>query len=442
MLERFLSDLKRLVAVRSVRGEALPFAPYGEGPRKALDVASEIIKEHGFEPRITDDVALDFDYNGEETVLAILAHLDVVHEGEGWDSDPYEVVEKDGRYYGRGVSDDKGPALCALYALSQLKDEGVKLKNNVRVIFGSDEECGSDDLKRYFAKNKPPKYLFSPDAQYPVVNTEKGRMHLEAYAEKCPDIIEIKGGTAVNIVANRAYAVIKGVRAHDIKTKADDCEKITGVKFELTAVTEGVRITAIGRSAHASTPNEGNNAITALLFLLSKMGILTELSKVFPHGKTDGETLGIKCEDELSGELTMSPNVIDCDGSFVKVTCDVRVPVSRDNMYKNVRDVGKIKVSVVSHTDGHHVSADSPLVRALNDAYEKVSGRKGGTLSLGGGTYVHDMEKYGCEGVAFGACLPETDTRMHGANEFAVRDELVMSVEIFKEAIKNICGVI
>ncbi len=441
MLERFLSDLKRLVAVRSVRGEALPFAPYGEGPRKALDVAAEIIKEHGFEPRITDDVALDFDYNGEQTALAILAHLDVVHEGEGWDSDPYEVVEKDGRYYGRGVSDDKGPALCALYALSQLKDEGVRLKNNVRVIFGSDEECGSDDLKRYFAKNKPPKYLFSPDAQYPVVNTEKGRMHLEVCAQNKSDLAEIKGGTAANIVANRAYAVVKGRRAHDIKTKADDCEKMTGVHFELSPTPDGVRITAIGRSAHASTPDEGNNAITALLFLLSKMGIMTELSALLPHGKTDGETFGIKCSDDLSGELTLSPNIIDGNEDCVKVTCDVRVPVSRDDMYKNIRDVGEIKVSVVSHTDGHHVPADSLLVRALNDAYEKISGRKGGTVALGGGTYVHDMEKYGCEGVAFGACLPETDTRMHGANEFAVRDELVMSVEIFKEAIKNICGV-
>lgn len=442
MLERFLNDLKRLVAVRSIRGEATEGAPYGKGPREALEVASEIVKEHGFKPRITENTALDFDYNGEETKLAVLAHLDVVHEGEGWDTEPYDVVEKDGRYYGRGVSDDKGPALCALYALSALKEEGVKLKSNVRVIYGSDEECGSDDLKRYFAVNKPPKYLFSPDAQYPVVNTEKGRMHIEACVKNDSDVVEIKGGTAANIVANRAYAVVKGKRCHDIKTKAADCQRITGVEFKLSPVTEGVRITAIGKSAHASTPNEGNNAITALLFLLSKMGILTQLSCLFPHGKTDGETFGLKCGDELSGELTLSPDIIDGNEGSVKVTCDVRVPVSKDDIYKNVRNIGDIEVSVVSHTKGHHVSADSPLVVALNAAYEKISGRKGGCVAIGGGTYVHDMEDYGCEGVAFGACLPETDTRMHGANEFMNTDELVMSVEIFKEAIKNICGVI
>ncbi len=442
MLKRFLNDLKRLVAVRSVRGEAADGAPYGTGPREALDTAAEIIKEHGFEPRIVEDAALDFDYNNADTKLAILAHLDVVHEGEGWDTDPYVVIEKDGRYYGRGVSDDKGPALCALYALSQLKDEGVKLKNNVRIIFGSDEECGSDDLRRYFAVSKPPKYLFSPDAQYPVVNTEKGRMHIEAHIENRSDVVEIRGGAAANIVANRAYAVVKGKRCHDIKTKAADCAKMTGVEFELSPTPEGVRITAVGKSAHASTPDEGNNAITALLLLLSKLGMLKELSDLFPHGKTDGETFGLKCRDEISGELTMSPGIIDGNEKVVKVTCDVRVPVTRDDIYKEVKNSGNIKICVVSHTNGHHVPADSPLVRALNDAFEKISGRKGGTIAIGGGTYVHDMERYGCEGVAFGACLPETDTHMHGANEFANKDELMMSIEIFKEAIKNICGVL
>ena len=430
MSEQFLNDLKRLVAVKSVRGEEAEGAPYGKGPREALEVARKIIKEHGFTPRVVADAVVEFDYNDRQTELAILAHLDVVPEGDNWETNPYEVTEKDGRYYGRGVSDDKGPALCALYALSQLKKEGVILKNNVRVIFGSDEECGSDDLKRYFEVSKPPKYLFSPDAEYPVVNTEKGRMRLKVSMANCPDIVEISGGSATNIVPNKAYAVIR--KPCDIKNKEG---------FEIEDTAEGVKITAYGKSAHASTPCEGDNAITALLSFLAEYGYLKELSEVFPHEKSDGEMLGIKCSDEVSGELTIVPVLIQ-NGDRISIDCDVRVPVSRDDLYKNIKGTGKVKVEVISHTDGHHVPSSSVLVSALNAAYEKVTGRVGGTVSTGGGTYVHDMEKYGCEGVAFGACMPETDTRMHGANEFAVKDELMMSVDIFKEAIKNICGVL
>lgn len=450
MSERFFDDLKRLVAVRSVKGSAEDNAPYGAGPREALSVAADIVKEHGFTPHIVDDAALYFDYNdAPETLLAILAHLDVVDEGDGWETDPYVLAEKDGKYFGRGTSDDKGPALCALHAMSVLRSEGVKLKKNVRVIFGSDEESGSDDLKRYFAAHKPPKYLFSPDAQYPVVNTEKGQCVIKLssqYAALQHGVVSIKGGAAFNIVPNFAQAVIKGLRPHDIKTIVADTQSRTGVTFDMSAAPDGVKIDAKGLSAHASVPDEGINALTALIQLLSRLPIgeaaaYSKLSELIPHGETDGTSLGISCEDELSGKLTLSPTIITGDSRGFTVTCDVRIPVTQDSVTEKIPDrVGTINIETSSKVLGHHVSPDSPLVKALNSAYESVSGFKGGCVSTGGGTYVHDMERFGCEGVAFGASLPDTDTHIHAANEFAVKDELMMSVNIFKEAIKNICG--
>src|SRR5699024_10557105 len=112
---------------------------------------------------------------GEESQLDILAHLDVVPAGEGWTvTEPFEPVEKDGRLYGRGTADDKGPAVAALYALRAVKELGIPLKKRVRLILGTDEECGSSDIQHYYAVEKEAPMTFSPDGAFPVVNIEKG----------------------------------------------------------------------------------------------------------------------------------------------------------------------------------------------------------------------------------------------------------------------------
>ena len=69
--------------------------------------------------------------------------------GDGWNTDPFEGVIADGRITGRGVLDDKGPVIAALYAMKALKDSGAELKRRIRLIVGTDEETGSTDMERY-----------------------------------------------------------------------------------------------------------------------------------------------------------------------------------------------------------------------------------------------------------------------------------------------------
>ncbi len=83
----------------------------------------------------------------------------------------------------------------------------------------------------------------------------------------------------------------------------------------------------------------------------------------------------------------------------------------------------------------HQVPADSPLVQTLLACYEEYTGQKGACLAIGGGSYVHDLAR----GVAFGCSMPGTDNRMHGADEFAVVDELVLSAKIFAQVICDLC---
>ena len=145
-----IRDIGRLVAVRSVRGEAEPDAPFGPGPRAALDEALALCSEYGFATEIYGCAVGTADLNDQPSRLDILGHLDVVVEGDGWDTPPYEAVLKgDGCLYGRGTDDDKGPVVMALFAMRCVRELGLPIKHGCRLIMGTDEESGSADIAYY-----------------------------------------------------------------------------------------------------------------------------------------------------------------------------------------------------------------------------------------------------------------------------------------------------
>ena len=150
--KELVAAIGRLVAVKSVKGDPAPGAPFGPGPKAALEEALKLCAELGFATRNYDNYVGLADLNDKETQLHVLAHMDVVGEGTGWNTDPYTCVEKDGMLYGRGVSDDKGPAVAALFAMKALRDLNIPLSKNVRLILGTDEESGSADIAYYYAR--------------------------------------------------------------------------------------------------------------------------------------------------------------------------------------------------------------------------------------------------------------------------------------------------
>jgi succinyl-diaminopimelate desuccinylase len=146
-------------------------------------------------------------------------------------------------------------------------------------------------------------------------------------------------------------------------------------------------------------------------------------------------------EDEISGNLTLAFSLLKVTDTGLEGTFDSRCPVcsNEENVLmvvkKNMEDKG-----FTLHNDSmrppHHVDGNSDFVKTLLNAYESYTGRKGECISMGGGTYVHDLKN----GVAFGASMPETDNRMHGADEFAVVEELVVSAKIFAQVIVDLCS--
>ena len=275
--DEMIEDICVLCRINSEKMPAEEDMPYGPGAAECLDTALDLAEEYGFEVVDYDGYVGCVDLNEMPRQLDILAHLDVVPAGEGWQvTGPFDPIVKDGRLYGRGTADDKGPAVAALYAMRAVKELGIPLKKNVRLIMGTDEECGSSDIRHYYSMEKEAPMTFSPDGEYPVVNVEKGRLpgHFTASfepSEALPRLVSIKAGTKVNVVPGKARATVEGMDAEVLAKAAAAAGQETGVSFELEQDGSFTDITAVGKGAHASTPEEGNNAITALLVLLGKL---------------------------------------------------------------------------------------------------------------------------------------------------------------------------
>lgn len=439
--EEMISDLRRLVKIPSVMGESCEGAPFGKETACALSEMLDMCAEAGLSVRNIDGYVGTADFYPAETVpeLGILCHLDVVPEGSGWSVPPFELTEKDGRLYGRGAIDDKGPAAAVLCALKALKASGVKLEKNVRLIFGTNEENGSADLEYYRKKEKLPAMLFTPDGSYPVINTEKGMLRISYKARISNKIVSIKGGNAVNAVPEYAEAVIKKT-----EIKLPENTEMAEISFSAEEIGETIKISAKGKSAHASTPETGANAVTALLSAISEMSgdkTVSAVSKMFPYGETDGFSAGIKCSDELSGGLTSVLSVVNCSDGMLEAKQDIRFPAEKtsveilEKLRKRAADTGlEIHEDMIS--EPHHVPESSGFIQKLLEVYERVTGEKGSCIAIGGGTYVHETES----GVAFGAEFPGEENNMHGADESISRESLVKNAKIFAAAIYSLCG--
>lgn len=441
--DEMIGCLRELVAIPSVMGEASDGAPFGEQPKRALLKMAEFCEKSGFVVTNYENAVISADLYPEKGIeLGILCHLDVVPANkDSWDTDPFELAEKNGVLYGRGVIDDKGPAVAVLYALKCAKELGFKLKKGVRLIFGTNEENGSNDLEIYKKHDKFPPKVFTPDGSFPVINIEKGMMRstFSGKISKNSKLVGFSGGKIPNAVADKASAVLRGV-AIENALSAISADK-SGAEFHAEERGGLLNISCKGKSAHASTPETGINAVTALISLINKLcdePALKGLEHILPFGETNGKAMDLECSDE-SGALTCVFSIFEADGENCTGTIDVRFPVSKNLAFIEDKERKALSSAGLSFEgflgdEPHVVSENSEFVRKLLEVYERCEGEKGKCVAIGGGTYVHDIEG----GVAFGAERGDTDYHMHGDNEFITADELIKDAVLFAEAIKHI----
>lgn len=472
--KEMLDDIMSAIRIPSVNGPEQPGMPFGEENAKALAFAASLGNKYGMKSEVLENKVAVVDLNDAPTELDILAHMDVVPAGDGWTvTEPFVPVIRQGKLYGRGSSDDKGPAIAALYAMRAIKELGIPITKNVRLILGADEETECRDTKFYYEKFKEAPCSFSPDAEYPLINIEKGGLYTKYGAQwdedkALPRLISLKGGTAGNVLPNRAEAAVEGISERAVREVCKKTEMETGIHFEVTDESGDSQIGALdakkntkldeykiwyiratGTSTHASTPWEGNSALTGLLKAIANLPLaestgyksLKGLAGIFPHGDYYGEAAGVSLKDEISGVLTLGTHVLEynLNGMSGKIDCRAPLCATEENVLKVLRDklrTAGIKLdSDAKMTPPHYVPEERPFIRTLLTCYEQVMGEKGYCMAIGGGTYAHHLEN----GVAFGCMKLGTDYHMHGADEYLIVDEIVKSGKLFALAIANIC---
>ena len=443
-----IADLRGLVEIPSVGGKPEEHAPYGIYPAKALDFMLEKAGSYGFSTENAGHrvgcIALD----DKPAKLGILAHLDVVPAGEGWTHKPFALTEENGKLIGRGATDDKGPAVAALYALRAVRELGIPLQSGVQLLYGTDEERGASDLDWYMQEHTLPPMVFTPDGEYPVITLEKGMGRMEfstTFTDGKSPVVSLRAGEVINAVPALAEAVLEGVSMDTfLASRKTDYPGIAIGCF--VDDYDCLHISVDGKNAHASTPEQGRNALTCLLELLTcvledcqQAQAVRRLAKRFPYGETDGKSCGIQAADEISGALTLVLSVMHMDRKGMTANCDTRFPVCTNG--KAVTDgiaaaVAPLGSRVLMCDEPHHTDENSPFVQTLLQIYENVTGQPGKCLAIGGGTYVHFIEG----GVAFGAEFPGEDIHMHGAEEYIRKDALLLDAEMMALAIAKLCG--
>ena len=434
MLER-LADIIR---IPSIGGNKLPFMPYGRKCAEVLKRFLEIAEDEGFYIKNYDNYVGTIEFNENPVKLGVLCHLDVVPVSrEDWNYDPFGAQIDNGRMYGRGTIDDKGPAMAVLFAMKAIKDSGIELSHNIRFIVGCDEERGSSDLEYYFKKEKVPQYVFTTDGDYPVINIEKGMMRLRFEKKiEMKHIKSITGGTVINAVPSCAEAILR-----------DTDNLPSSENISINNLYDGIHVVYKGSAAHASTPESGINAITGLIEYLSRLeldenenNLFSALAHSFIHDDYYGKGLGINMTDEKSGPLTGVLSIISYDGCTLKMKMDIRYPVcgNKDDIQTRVKETvsdAGIEMYTDYVNDPHCVDENSEFVQTLLKVYHDQTGYDAYCKSIGGGTYVHDIEN----GVAFGPEFPGEVNNMHGNDESVSLESLMLNTKVIANAIYEIC---
>lgn len=444
MKEEIIKSVQEAVKIKSVEDEAKDGMPFGEGVHRALENCLELSKSLGFKTVNVDNMIGYAEYGEGDEMIAVLGHLDVVPEGDGWKYPPYAAEIHNGNIYGRGATDDKGPTIGALYALKAVKDLNLPLKRRVRIIFGLNEETGSKCVKHYVEKGEEiPVGGFTPDAEYPIINGEKGIVTCKYKRKLAPqgDIIleSIRGGIAPNVVPDYAEAVISLPKDefHMVKKLADKVEEIKVEEKE-----DFLIIKSYGISAHGSTPNKGKNSISHLLLFLGKLDFKGDTKEFIDFMNKymgldlHGKNLGIYLEDEISGEFIFNLGTIFGNKHEINIEINMRYPVTKSyedfiDIFNEKMDLGKMEEIYLRHKKSLYVSPKAEFIKKLQKVYEEKMGEKAELISIGGGTYAKAMKNI----VAFGPIFKGEPMVEHKPDEYIEIDSLIKNVQIMAAAI-------
>ncbi|HHU36741.1 MAG TPA: M20 family metallo-hydrolase [Treponema sp.] len=323
-----------------------------------------------------------------DNVVWIMTHLDVVPPGDSskWETDPWTVVEKDGKLYGRGVEDNQQGLVSSVFAaLSFLKTKIVP-ELTIKLLFVADEEVGSTYGIQYLLDN------------------------------------------------------------HDLFTQSDfivipDGGDPEGAQIEIAEKNIlWLKFTTKGVQAHASRPDQGVNAHLAGCALALA---LNSLEKHFdlrdPLFEPD------RCTMQPTKKETNVPNINTIPGDDIfYLDCRIlpRYPLAQvlKEIARVARDIESQYGVSISWKEEQSVESkatptDAPVVAALGKAIQAIYGVSAQLVGVGGGTVASYLRNAGYNAVVWS----RMDGTAHQPNEHCVveylaGDAAVMAMLMLGEA--------
>ena len=433
--DEFLTSLKTLISYPSVLSEGENGTPFGQAIQNVLEKTLEICRSLGFITYLDPKGYYGYAEIGQGAeLLAVLCHLDVVPSGDeaDWRTPPFEATIKDGWIFGRGVQDDKGPSMAALYAVKALLDSGVKFKKRVRFIFGTDEETLWRCMGRYNELEETATLGFAPDSSFPLTYAEKGLLQVKLHGTGS-DQLKLEAGEAFNVVPGKASyqgellePVVAGLQAAAFEYEQNDQQ-----------------VTVLGLPKHAKDAAEGINAIVRLATVLQPLQAHPALAFIAEAVGEDatGSRLFGDISDEPSGRLSFNIAGLTLNSEKSEIRIDIRIPVlaDKDQLVSQLADIAgryQLDYEEFDYLAPLYVPKDSELVSTLMAIYQEKTGDTSPAMSSGGATFARTMPN--C--VAFGALFPGVEQTEHQANERASLEDLYRAMDIYAETIFRLAG--
>ncbi|VSJ22664.1 ArcT [Streptococcus pneumoniae] len=428
--DEFLISLKTLISYPSVLNEGENGTPFGQAIQDVLEKTLEICRDIGFTTYLDPKGYYGYAEIGQGAeLLAILCHLDVVPSGDeaDWQTPPFEATIKDGWVFGRGVQDDKGSSLAALYAVKSLLDQGIQFKKRVRFIFGTDEETLWRCMARYNTIEEQASMGFAPDSSFPLTYAEKGLLKVKLYGPGS-DQLELEVGGAFNVVPDKAN--YQGPLYEQVCNGL----KEAGYDYQTTEQT----VTVLGVPKHAKDASQGINAVIRLATILAPLQEHPALSFLATQAGQDGTGRQIfgDIADEPSGHLSFNVAGLMINHERSEIRIDIRTPVLADKeelveLLTRCAQNYQLRYEEFDYLAPLYVAKDSKLVSTLMQIYQEKTGDNSPAISSGGATFARTMPN--C--VAFGALFPGAKQTEHQANECAVLEDLYRAMDIYAEAV-------
>ena len=409
-------------------------------------------------------LGLDFEDHGYVAIVGlgeskervgIITHGDVQPVNPTkWAKSPFELdlTSQPGKLIGRGTEDDKGPISTAMYAMKAIKDNNITLNKRLELYVYMAEESDWQPLKEFIKHNSLPQTNITIDASYPAVIAEKGWGMLKMTFPKNeiisnkPYLSAFTGGLFGSQIPEDAQVVIENANPFIVKHIQQIAAKHPKIKYNYQWQDKQLTITALGKSAHSSEPEDGLNAITHLAELLSFKHWPNSTSGALVNFINDnlgtglyGEKFGeISYEDDFMGKMTVSPTVLKQLDDGIQLNINIRRPKGKMTgvLELEIRQVlaqwqAKNKVTLLnfeSEIEEPFVQDNAPHLDTLLNIFSHYTGIENPQpISIGGGT----NSRLFPNAISFGPSMPNSEYTGHSEHEFITMEQFKLNLKMY-----------